>query len=63
MESCKHPNPIWFDTRSIMRPAEIIERTASVSILNKTISDWGVYMVPYLFHTISISILKSYCIH
>ena len=46
-----------------MRPAEVLERTASVSIRYEIMSDWGVYRIPYSFHTVFISVLKSYRIH
>ena len=46
-----------------MRPAEIIEETASQSIRYEIISDWGVHMIPYSVHTVFISGLKSYRIH
>ena len=54
---------ICFHIGSIVRPTEIIERTASVSSRYEIITDWSVYTIPYSSYTVFISILKSYRIH
>ena len=47
-----------------MRTAEIIERKASISNgYDIIMEDWHIYMKQYSFHTIFISILKSYSVH